>query len=348
MQSAYRDSQWQSVRVQFLDRAAASDLVVRMQRWKGHDVSHLQVSVVYSHKLSVGQYVATLEFSADPRAVPYFRIYRFKVVGNRARIVAVDDGVGGASYQQADWQVTRTAHFIVYHSPYQLVGTDRHYLADLEHQRSLFLQRFRVPLPTLAAFYLYPDQQLMSRFTHGQCGAQPGEVGCASPLSDPPTIQSEIQAAYHEPIHVYELSLVPPPTGRLVYVAPLFIAEGTAVALEDRQLDPRLSDYCSDINYAPLDDCARAGIGDVDPLKLLPDAGFNHADAGDAYALGGSFVKYLILRFGYYRFGRFYYTLAAQPRDRVLDYDVAARKVFRLGITSLIAQWKSALCRPGC
>jgi hypothetical protein len=155
-------------------------------------------------------------------------------------------------------------------------------------------------------------------------------------------------AFYHEPSHVYERSISPPNKGHEIYYAPLFLGEGMAVALEDPQLDPHLSDYCSDLDYAPLDDCARTAMAEVNPMSILSDRGFNHANAGDAYALGGSFVKYLILRGGYYRFGRFYYVVAAQPKDRVQDYNVAARQVYGQSIQNLISAWRRSLCPHGC
>jgi len=157
---------------------------------------------------------------------------------------------------------------------------------------------------------------------------------------------------YHEPVHVYELALSPPPAmkdGQLqYYVAPLFIGEGTAVALQDRSLDPRLSNYCSDLAYAPLDDCAREAASAVRPLTLLSDSGFQRADPGYAYALGGSFVKYLILRYGYRAFGHFYYQLAAQSKDRLSDYNVATQRIVHQPIERLINAWFSGLCGNGC
>jgi len=174
-------------------------------------------------------------------------------------------------------------------------------------------------------------------------------VGCANPYTKPPSIQASIWPTFHEPVHIYELSLEPPVQNtQLVYVAPLFVSEGTAVALEDRQLDPTLSDYCSDLSYAPLDDCARVAAAHVTPISLLPDSGFKSADPGYAYSLGGSLVKWLLLTYGYKPFGRFYFALAAQPKDRVRDYEVAARKVFHQSIQTLLGRWQRDLCVPGC
>jgi hypothetical protein len=130
-------------------------------------------------------------------------------------------------------------------------------------------------------------------------------------------------------------------------VAPLFIAEGMAVALEDREVDPRLSDYCSELSYVPLDSCAQQSIGDVRPISLLRDGGFKRADPGDAYALGGSFVKYLILKHGYRTFGRFYHALAAQPSDTEHDYNVATQAVYRQSVRQLLASWQATLCAGG-
>jgi hypothetical protein len=131
-------------------------------------------------------------------------------------------------------------------------------------------------------------------------------------------------------------------------VDPLFIAEGMAVALEDRELDPRLSDYCSDLSYVPLDSCAQQSIGDVQPISLLRDSGFKKADPGDAYALAGSFVKYLILTYGYHPFGRFYYVLAAQPSDREKDYNIATQSVYHASVRQLLAAWRAQLCTTMC
>jgi hypothetical protein len=224
-------------------------------------------------------------------------------------------------------------------------------MADLEYERAQFIRKFGVKLPPLAAYYMYPDTQMMDRMTKGSCGSVPDNIGCTNPFASPPTIQAAtIWPSYHEPIHVYELALAPQarPGSPTVNVAPRFISEGTAVALEDRQLDPRLSDYCTDITYGPLDTCGRAAAAHVNPLSLLSDNGFTRAPAGYAYALSGSFVKYLILRYGYRPFGRFYYVLAAQPTDHQHDYDVASRAVYHKPIATLLDEFKLALCPAGC
>jgi hypothetical protein len=343
MQTAYDQGNWEVIRSESANSGAVAGLLNLLRQAKQRAVSSLSVSIVYSKRLSRNQYVAEVRVAGDPRAVPYYFIYRFSASGPHARILRTESGLSGDSYLTATWEVTRTAHFTVYHSPFQLVGADRSYLTAIEHQRTLFARRFRVKLPPTATYYLYPNVSLMKAMTHGACGGTPGEIGCTSPYVHPPVIQDVIQATFHEPIHVFELALEPKR-----YEDPLFIAEGTAVALEDRELDPRLSDYCSVLAYAPLDDCARVAVTEVDPLKLLTDQGFRSSDAGAAYSLGGSFVKYLILKYGYYRFGRFYYKLAAQPKDRILDYNVAAHAIFRQSIQKLLGSWKQTLCRAGC
>ena len=121
-----------------------------------------------------------------------------------------------------------------------------------------------------------------------------------------------------------------------------------AVALEDRQADPRLSDYCSTLIYVPLDACAQVSIGQTRPIDLLDDHGFNRADAGNAYALGGSFVKYLILKYGYRSFAKFYYKLASQPSDTLKDYNVATYAMYHTSITLLLKAWRLELCAHGC
>jgi hypothetical protein len=121
-----------------------------------------------------------------------------------------------------------------------------------------------------------------------------------------------------------------------------------AVALEDREVDPRKSDYCSEVAYVPLDECAQYAITQTRPIGLLSDVGFDKADAGYAYSLGGSFVKYLILTHGYRPFGAFYYDLAAQPHDGVMDYTVAAERVYHVTIRALLHDWQTSLCRTGC
>jgi hypothetical protein len=190
---------------------------------------------------------------------------------------------------------------------------------------------------------------MMVSLSGDACGASTEYVGCALPFEHPPLIHTIEWPSYHEPVHVYERALEPPvqPNGEGL-VSPLFIAEGTAVALEDKQLDPRLSDYCSDLTYIPLDSCAEQVVNRTNPLNALSDKGFAKGNLGDEYLEAGSFVKYLILRYGYKRFGTFYYKLAAQPKDTQHDYDVATHAVFHLGIRVLLTQWRTALCRSGC
>lgn len=348
LQKAYAGGNWSAVRGEVADPNVATGLVTQLRAWSGHHVTHLTLSLVYVEQLSGGRYVGTVSYQADPRVPPVIALYLFGMRNGALRILSTVQGVCGSSYTQATWEVTRTQHFIVYHSPFQLAGSDHVYLTYLERQRALFAARFRVRLAPIAAVYLYPSQPLMRTLTHGACGRSSNEIGCTDPFDSPPAIQTTMGAFYHEPIHVYERSISPPNKGREVYYAPLFIGEGTAVALEDRQLDPRLSDYCSDLDYAPLDDCARIAVADVNPMSVLSDTGFNRANPGDGYALGGSFVKFLILRGGYYRFGRFYDVLAAQPKDRVQDYDVAARQVYGQNIQGLISAWRRSLCSRGC
>ena len=352
LQSSYVRRDWSAVRAEFASDTAASDLLGTMQRWQGEQVHGLKVTLVYVHPLRPGRYEATVQFAVDDRAVPDYAFYVFTVRRGSAQISGTLASLLSTSSSTFRWKVSRSAHFVVYHSAYQLEALDRHYLADLEHQRAEFASKFHVRLPRLARFYLYPDAESMSRLTRGVCGSKPGEVGCTQPFQRPPLIQAVIRATFHEPIHVYELALEPRPRFNqgILYtqVAPLFIAEGTAVALEDRDADPTLSDYCSDLAYAPLDECARIALQQVKPDTILSDAGFKKVDAGDAYSLGGSFVKYLILKYGYRRFGRFYYALAAQPRDRRADYDAASMFVYRMPMQQLLQAWSKGLCPNGC
>jgi hypothetical protein len=348
LQTGYDRGDWAGIRARFSDPRLADSLVARMTRWKSEQVSRVHASLASVTRLGQSRYEGTVEFAADERTVPDYRFYVFSAIGRTARIVGMAPGIGAATADPA-WIASRTAHFVVYHSPYQLAGTDRQYLAELEHQRAQFAREFGVALPPVATYHLYPDRVTMDRMTGGSCGSMPGETGCTRPFTHPPSIFGVIRATYHEPIHVYELALAPRPSlNGTVWVAPLFIAEGTAVALEDRNADPRLSDYCSDLAYAPLDECARIAIAHLQPSSILSDTGFRQADAGFAYSLGGSFVKYLILRYGYRSFGRFYYTLAAQPSDRVADYKAASQQVYHRTIRQLIGSWTNELCRQGC
>lgn len=327
----------------FVHRQQSQALVERMRTWRSEHVVDLQVSLAYVSRLSNDRYAATLQFAGDGRAIPDFDTYLVQLRGSHAVIDGAPNLLPGAP-AHPHWLVIRTAHFTIFHGPYQLEGTDRHFAADLEYQRSQIQKGFGVQLPPRVQLYLFPGQRAMRDVTRSACGATPGEIGCTSPFSRPPTISAVIRAIYREPIHAYQLALLPPPPGPgAVYVAPLFIAEGMAVALEDRAADPALSDYCSDLDYQPLDRCARVALPHVKPMDLLSDGGFKHADPGYAYALAGSFVKFLIRRSGDTRFGRYYYTLAAQPKDRLSDYDVAARKFYHTSARTLIQEWTSTL-----
>jgi hypothetical protein len=352
LRNEYEQSDWAAVGSQIKNPVASRNLIQRMKRWQYENVNNLKTAIVYAHRLSSTKYVATVRFSADDRTVPEYRIFLFRTHGRQASILGTTSGISVSSTAPPRWSVSRTKHFVVYHSPYQLVGSDKSYLASLEYQRAQFSRKFGVKVAPRVVFYLYPDRVSMDQLTAGGCGKAAGEIGCARPYTHPPTIQAVLTAAYHEPVHVYELALAPPPVGKgsgmIAYVAPLFIAEGTAVALQDRSLDPRLSNYCSDLAYAPLDDCARIAGSTVKPLTLLSDAGFKRVDPGYAYSLGGSFVKYLILHHGYVQFGHFYHQLAAQPKDRISDYNVAAKHVYHQPIQVLIDAWFTGLCGEGC
>lgn len=341
-QDAYSSSDLNGLSKDFQNASDADALLSSMRRWQGEGVERLHVSVIYLGRQGAG-YVGTFEYWQDPHAIPAYSIYTFQQVRRKVRITGQATGLRGTSYKALSWAATRSAHFVVYHSPYQLRGGDRSGLADLEYQRAQFLKKFGVRLAPVALYYLFPRQELMGPLTHDACGSNRDNVGCAFPYAGPPVIMASIWPTFHEPIHVYEVSMEPKG-----YEAPLFIGEGTAVALEDRQVDPRLSDYCSDVRYIPLDVCAVQALRDVDPMTLLPDRGFKGAEAGDAYALGGSFVKYLILTRGYHRFRDFYYALAARPKDTVNDYDIASRAVYKRSIQSLVTAWTHDICPSGC
>jgi hypothetical protein len=320
-----------------------------MQRWIEEGVSPLRVTLVYAHSAGKNRYIGTVEFWSDPRAIPTYMIFLFQRQKGGIRIIGTTDGVQGRTFDAATWTLTKSAHFLVYHSPYQLAGADAEVVANLEAQRSLFERKFRVKVASSIAYYLYPSRSMMADMSRGACGTTAEFVGCALPYGHPPLIHTIEWPSYHEPIHVYELALEPPirKNGE-VFLEPLFIAEGTAVALEDRQLDPRISDYCSDLTYIPLDSCAQQVESSTSPLSALSDRNFLHGDLGSEYLVAGSFVKYLILHYGYGRFGKFYYTLAAQPKDTFRDYDAAAHIVYHTGIRSLVSHWSAALCSSGC
>jgi len=351
LQRDYVQGDWQAVLNTVDSPSLGLDLVRTMRFWKHENVPRLNASLVFGRRVGENRYVGTVHYSYDPRSMQQYDVYIFAVGKKGARILGKTSGISGATYKQANWQVVRTAHFLFYHGPFQLFGSDQKAMADLEYERTQFIRKFGVSLPHLAAYYVYPDTQLMARMTKGACGSVPDNIGCTNPFASPPTIQAaDVWPSYHEPIHVYQLSLAPPRRkgSDLVNVAPRFISEGMAVALEDRELDPRLSDYCTDIKYAPLDTCGRAAARHVQPISLLTDAGFDRAPAGYAYSLSGSFVKYLILRYGYRAFGRFYYRLAAQPTDRHSDYDVASSAVYGKSIAVVLNEFLVSLCRNGC
>lgn len=342
LQTAYAHSDWTNLHRIISDSKVRANTLDMFRRWKSEHVTNLRVTSTYSRQSAPAESVETVQFAADPRTVPEFAMYVFDTDRSPAVIGASLRGLGGT------WRVSRTPHFVVFHSPYQLVGADRRFLANLEIQRTTFARKFGVRLPATPTIHMYPTRAVMRQLTHNNCGNQPGETGCTRPFLHPPSVDMLIRAVYHEPIHVYELALTPPPASRLVYYAPLLLSEGTAVALEDKEVDPRLSDYCSDLAYAPLDDCARIAMRQVDPMRILSDSGFHAVDAGYAYSLSGSFVKYLILRHGYKMFGKFYYTLAAQPKDRESDYDVASKSVYHAAIRNLVGDWRRDLCPHGC
>lgn len=347
LRSAYLSADWPAVRRDFSDTAAAADLVDAMHGWMDAGATSLTVSVLSSARLDAHDREVTVRFADDPRASPSDRLYTVHLSGNHAVISGLASGLRGTSYRTATWSITRTAHFTVYHSPYQLAGADRAVLSQLESQRVLVARKFHVTLPPSAALYLFPNDPAMKALTIGpnECG-NGGEIGCTSPFTHPPTIEALRPAVFHEAIHVYQLAFVPPSPdgGRTVFVAPLFIAEGMAVALQDPEVDPSLSDYCSDLAFRPLDFCARVSVHRVHAVAILSDKGFKTVQPSDAYAMGGSFVSYLIRRHGYLSFKTFYYTLAHQPSDRLIDYNLAARAAYGTGIMPLLQAWVHSLC----
>jgi hypothetical protein len=343
IQQAYLMADWSALSQQFAVPTLSRIYSSMLRTWKDDAGGTLHVQLIASRPLGHGRYVGTVKFAGDPRAEPTYSVFVFSAGQHGMRIVSTASGLQGTTYRSASWAVSLTKHFVVYHSPYQLVGADRAGLRDLEFQRTEFARKFGVKLPPMTHYYLYPAQWLIPRLTDGVCGSNPDNVGCTLQHLDPPTIHTSEWVSFHEPIHVYQT--VMEPHG---YTAPLFIAEGMAVALEDRSVDPRLSDYCSEVAYVPLDECASYAINNVSPKSLLSDAGFGKADAGYAYSLAGSFVKYLILHYGYRSFAKFYYEIAAQPKDRVVDYEVATHHVFHTSIEHLLSAWTSRLCHGTC
>jgi hypothetical protein len=343
IQRGYGASNWREVDGAFSDVRVASAYTGEMRQWKYDAGGTLRVQLVSTVPTTDGRYVATVRFAGDPRAVPNYHIFVFAPGPRGLRIVGTTTGLQGSSYRDTNWSISRSAHFVIFHSPYALLGTDAQGLQSLESQRTTFERRFGIKVPAHIAYYLYPQQNLIATLTSNTCGSNPDNVGCTLQYANPPTIHTSEWVSYHEPIHVYQTAMEP--NG---YTAPLFISEGMAVALEDREVDPRKSDYCSEVAYVPLDDCAQYAITQTRPITLLSDDGFDKADAGYAYSLGGSFVKYLILAHGYRSFGRFYYDLAAQPSDGVQNYNVATERVYHAGIRALLHDWQLSLCRTGC
>lgn len=345
---AFAASRWRDVENTFANHANGVSLVSQMIRWQRARIHQLHIVPTFVQHLSTNQYVGTLRFVDDPRAVPAYHIYLYQFHGTRPVVAGSTTGLKGSSFTNVRWTITRSTHFVVYHSPYELQGSDRQYLTYLEQERTQVEREFGVKLPARASYYLYPETSLMAQLTGNACGASSDNVGCTDPYTRPPSIHTSVWPTYHEPIHVYQLAFEPPPTRSTVLVAPLFIAEGMAVALEDRQADPRLSDYCSTIVYVPLDACARLAVGQTRPADLMTDRGFSHSDAGNAYALGGSFVKYLMVKYGYRPFARFYYKLAAQPSDSLTDYNVATNAIYHTSMSGLLQAWQHKLCADGC
>lgn len=349
LQSGYENSRWDLVRRQFRDGSLASILVDRLRRLRAETVLNARWSTVYIAQLSSHTCVGTLELAADIRAPADYYIFSFSLSGKSAKVVGQVTGLRPPHAVKPVWKVTKTAHFIIYHSPYQLVGKDKWLVQALEQQRSDLIREFKVRVVPRAIIYVYPTVSTMSQLSHGACGSKHGELGCTLPLNDPPLVLTTVRALFHEPIHVYELSMAPPVRPhRPVYVAPLFISEGTAVALEDSKADPHFSDYCSDLDFAPLDACARIAIRHVQLRSLVSNSGFRSLPSDFAYSLGGSFVSYLIHSHGYESFKVFYYRLAAQPKDRLSDYDVASRSVYKTDTMSLLTAWRATLCAGGC
>jgi hypothetical protein len=349
---AYTAANWPTIERLIADRSAGRTLARDLQIWRADGVAKLNASLTYTKRVGPRRYVVSIRLAADPRVIPYWVFYLVQVDEGRARVLRPVTGLSGPNYARATWTVDQTAHFVVYHSPYELEGADRRYVGDLELQRATFVKKFRVTLPPRAYLYLYPDpasMQALTRRSPEPCGVRPEEIGCTYAYVRPPTIHALVEAIFHEAIHVFQLSLVPPSHIRgSVYVAPLFVGEGMAVALQDPEVDPRLSDYCSELRYVPLDTCARSALRRVNPMTILSDRGFKASNPVDAYALGGSFAKYLILRYGYVRYGRFYYRLAGRPSDTLRDYDAASSAVYGKRIRALVAAWRTSLCGTGC
>lgn len=350
LKTSYDDADWGAISQEVTDRKLRHELLRQMQDWQYTPVEHLDVGLVYARRRAPHLYIGTVRYTADPRVAPLYESYLFRIGGYMAHIAGSVSGISGTSFRTATWTVTRSAHFTLYHSPYLPESAARDGLDRLEQQRSAFERLFGVRVAPRIAYYQYPKVAMMARLTQKWCGAQPDNIGCTDPYAQPPVIQvTENWPNYHEPIHVYERALEPPPGGNGdTWQAPTFIDEGTAVALQDRQVDPRLSDYCSNLAYLPLQLCARQALRHVRPITLLSERGFDRADPEYAYSMAGSFVKYLILRQGHRAFGRFYHVLAAQPKDRIADYDVAARAVYRESMETLLGQWRAAVCGKGC
>lgn len=341
----YALGDWNAVQSGFSDPTAGARLVDVMRLWKEAGASTVRIELLSWVRRDARDYEVSVRFSDDPRAAPDDRFYTMRLTGTRAVISGTASGLSGRSYTTATWDVSSIAHFTVYHSPYQLAGPDRAVLTQLESQRTLVARKFRVTLPATANVYLFPNLQTMQALTRGTCG-KGGEIGCTSPFTRPPSIETLRAAIFHEAIHVYQLAFVPPSPdrGRTVFVAPLFIAEGMAVALQNAQVNPSLSDYCALLAYRPLSFCARQSLQRVHPTTILADRGFLRALPSDAYAEGGAFVSYLIQAHGFLAFKKFYYVLAGQPQDRMSDYNVAARAAYGRDMSSLVRAWLHTLC----
>jgi len=150
----YEQSDWTGVGSQIQNSAVAQRFVQRMKHWQYENIGNLKIAIVYGRRVSPTKYVATVRFAVDSRAIPDYRILVFKIHGKSARIIGTTSGIAVSATASPRWSVTRTSHFSVYHSPYQLVGSDKLYLASLEFQRTEFHRKFGVKLPAGMVFFL--------------------------------------------------------------------------------------------------------------------------------------------------------------------------------------------------